>query len=216
MTEILEKLLNEKFAEQSKYYTIILCITLGVMALFNIWINYKINKRLSSFGSSLKKTEIKFSKYHLDQVEAYKTLYLYFYNYRASTKRLLYFGKKDADHQKYKVMIESWYKDYSILYKFFHQNRILFTTKMCEMIDANFLSFSRFTTKVLSDREDLLNFEEAHYGEIMLMYQDEYMEIEKIQSRARKLRDSTEYKEAGKKSYELILEIENEFRELIK
>jgi cytochrome c556 len=187
-----------------------------IIATIQFFMNRHFKRDVARLSANLKKVEIKFSKYHQDQVDAYKQLYTHFYEFRAATQSILYFAHRDADHDIYKKKLQGYLVNQKQLIHFFKSNRILFPEDTCKKIDDNFAVFARFTSKVFNDKENLENFETHFDADFMEMYGSAEGEMDKIKQKARNLRESEEYREAGKKIWQLIQELENDFRKLVK
>ncbi|PKG42621.1 hypothetical protein [Psychroflexus sp. MES1-P1E] len=208
--------MDEKLSEYQQYHIWILIGAVVIIATIQFFMNRHLKRDVARLSADLKKAEIKFSKYHQDQVDAYKQLYTHFYEFRAATQRILYFADRDADHHIHKKRLQEYLVNQKQLMHFFKSNRILFPEDTCKKIDDNFTVFARFTSKVFKDKEDLENFETYFDANFMEMYGNAEGEMDKIKQRARNLRESEEYKEAGKKMWKLIQELENDFRKLVK
>lgn len=215
MTELIQQLLNEKFANYQQYHIFILILAIIVMALIQFFSNRHLKRDVTRLAATLKKSEIKFSRYHEEQVEAYKKLYTLFYEFRSASLRILYFGDRDADHHIHKQKLQGYIDAQHKLMHYFRSNRILFPKETCDKIDENFKVFSGFTTIIFKDKEDMDNFEMYFDSNFVEMYGSAEGEMDKIKQRARKLRESNEYKMAGKKIWALIQELEVDFRKLV-
>jgi len=215
MEKTIEKLIAEKLDE---FTEIQIWIFLGIVIVFLIiqylLQNYWFKARLTKLNHSLKQAEIKFSRHHQDQIEAYKKFYTMLYDYQYHLHALLLLDNENAQHNIYKKKIDTWLDASSETIIFYAKNRILFAPDVCAKVDKSIVEFRKFTYKIIQDKKDMNELEDYFRGEFMAMYGDQNNEMIEIIERINKIKKSAEFKEAYATMKELIDFIEAKYRQL--
>lgn len=186
--DLIEKALNEYFSDFKKYHLIILiCFTI-IIALIQIIQSIVVAQKFEKFKAVLRKSEIKFSRYHNLQVDALKTIYDKLVLFHAANHSLFTSRYDSNNHTQFKNWINNWIKKYLDCVNEFSREKILLPNSLKELVNKTIVEFEQVENILTNERISLDQLEEENNGSRNAMYDYPENELNIINSKISSLR----------------------------
>lgn len=211
MTELIKETLNEYFSDFKRYHLIILISFSLIIFLIQILQSVWVSKKIENFKADIKKSEIKFSRYHSLQVDALKMIYDKLVSFHMSNTVLFKSKYNLNDHAQFKSQINNWvqtYFDYAVKY---NREKILFPVNLKSLVHRTIVDFEKVKGILINERQDLLDLEDAAQGDCHIMYEYGENELEVINKKIDSLKTKAAIKNAENNIKELRKSIEDYF-----
>ena len=190
--DIIKKTLDEQFADYSQYHIFILAGFGVIQGLFIFW----QSRNMERFKAILKKSEIKYSRYHELQVEALRTGYQKLVLFGIANKSLLNSEYDTNDHNRYKQRINNWIQCHADCINQLAYNKIVLPHELKEAIYKTISDFEEVTTVLIGERKHLDYVEEDGLGDWNAMYSYSENELEIINQKINRLKSIDYFKKA--------------------
>lgn len=157
MIELIKEALNQYFSDYKEYqiailigFTLLIAIIQFVQA---IWISRTIEK----YKAELKRTEIKFSRYHNLQVDALKSIYTKLVLFHGANTILLKI-RLESDHDvKFEKCIDNWIRTYNNCINEFSLEKILLPNELKELVGNTLKRFDIVKDILIKGKDDLVS-----------------------------------------------------------
>jgi hypothetical protein len=211
MEEIIEKVLTKYFLDFKEYHLLILLGFTIVIALIQIIQTVLVSRKIESFKTELKKSEIKFSRFNELQITALRKIYHFLVEFQLSNNLIFKSEPNSADHIKYKTRINEWIKNYIKCSNEFAREKILLTDEIKVLYSRTLNDFEGVKNILINERESL-DYDEMYYqGDWNAMYEFEENELATISAKIEKIKEKDSIKNSDKHIRELRKKIEIEF-----
>lgn len=208
--EIIKKILDEQLTGYSRYHTFILLafviIQAGVLILQN--------RNMERFKALLKKSEIKFSRYHELQVEALKNGYHKLVLFKNANANLLYSRYDNNHHNYFKARINDWINSYNACMHQFSIDKLVLPAELKDSIQTTLTDFQEVIEILLRERAHLDYTEEEGQGDWNLMYDYDENELSVINEKINRLKTQDSTKKATQNIQILRSQIEDYFEKM--
>ncbi len=188
MEELIKEALNKYFSDFKEYQIIIMISFFVILALLQLLQTIYISKNVEKFKNALKKSEIKFSRYHDLQVEALRSIYQKLVLFDYANGALFNNKYEHNDHTHFKANITEWNKLYWECIKSFHADKILLPEDLKELVEKTISEFEEVRDILLKERHNLDELEYEYQGNMEWMYDYSENELEIINKKLANLR----------------------------
>ncbi len=210
-----EKLLEKYFSEYKEYHQYALFAIIILMSSYQIWQAIFVSKKIEKLKADLKKSEIKFSRFHNMQIDALKIIYDRIVTFHYKNHRL--FSPKSTGHSILKRKINEWHAEFEIVIDTFHRERILLPLELLEIVKIFENNFQKISVRLNEELQSLSDLEEVNQSiDEQIIYVNEEEEDEAIKFRMNSLNENENIKNSEKIIRELRAKIEKYFAELVK
>lgn len=151
--EIVKGILEQHFGEYKAFHLFLLLVFILMQGLFV----YYVTKRLERFKAFLKKSEIKFSRYHELQVESLKINYEKLVNFTSVNHELFDSEYHTNNHKEYKTRINAWLNTHNDCISQLSFDKILLPDELIKLVDVIILDFRKVFSILLKETEELEN-----------------------------------------------------------
>ncbi|RZK38109.1 MAG: hypothetical protein EOO90_23395 [Pedobacter sp.] len=182
--EIIKKALDEQMEAYSQYHTFILLGFVIVQGVFIYW----QNRNMEKFKAILKKSEIKYSRYHELQVEALRIGYQKLVLFGIANKSLLNSEYETNDHRGFKIRINNWIQCHHNCINQLAYDKIVLPKELKEAIHKTIDDFQVMTDILVGERKHLDYVEEDRLGDWNAMYSYSENELEIINQKITRLK----------------------------
>jgi len=213
MSELINQALNEYFSDFKQYHLIILIAFTLIIALIQLIQSIWVSKKIEKFKSVIKKSEIKFSRYHNLQVDALKSVYDKLVFFHAANSSLFKSKYDSNDHTQFKRRINNWIKAYIECVNAFSLEKILLPNHLKDLVHKTIVDFEEVNNILIYEKEELDFLEEsnANWNE---MYEFRENELEIINNKIGKLKTKKAIVFSETNIIELRKAIEDYFEEM--
>lgn len=208
--DIIKKTLDEQLAGYSKFHTFILLGFVIMQALFIFW----QNRNMEKFKALLKKSEIKYSRYHELQVNALKNGYQKLVLFKKANANLLYSRYDTNDHTYYKSRINEWIGSYSACINQFSMDKLVLPRELKDSIQNTLTDFHEMIEILIRERKHLDYTEEEGYGNWNLMYDYSDNELAIINEKINRLKTENSTQKSTQNIQVLRTQIEDYFEKM--
>lgn len=209
-----EKLLEKYFSEYKEYHQYALITIIILMAGYQIWQAIFVSGKIEKFKADLKKSEIKFSRFHNMQIDALKILYDRIVTFHYKNHHL--FSPKSTGHSSLKRKINEWQAEFHIVIDTFHRERILLPPELVEIVKKFESNFQKISIRLDEELQSLSDLEEANQSnDEQVIYGSVEEEDDALKFRMKSLNENEHIKNSEKIIRELRASIEKYFAELI-
>jgi len=211
MVDLINETLNDSFSDFKKYQLLIMGITILIVLTLQIIQTVYVSKAIEKFKTTLKKSEIKFSKYNTLQLEALRSFYIKLVYFHGANEDLLDSEYESNDHNRYKERILNWLNNYSKCSNEFSKEKILFPIHLKDISIKTLDSFKK-VYKILVHEKKYLEFLEmdSNYN-WSKMYEIPDNELFEINKKIEKLKSQDEISKSDENIRELRKAIEDYF-----
>lgn len=216
MIELIKKLLEEFFSDYKKYFTIVLIIFTVIIAVIQLFQAIWISKTIEKFKTSLRKSEVKFSRFNSLQVDALKSIYTKLVYFHAANNYLFNVKDDDTGHHQFKNRINNWIKTYIECVNEFSREKLLLPNNLKDLIQRTLVDFEEVKNKITAEKEILNYIEEEAQGRLEEMYEFAENELSVINEKIRTLKSQKDVENSEKNIKELRKTIEDYFEEMNK
>jgi hypothetical protein len=214
MIELIKQALEEYFSEYKQYHVILLIAFLFLTILIQVIQAIWISRKIENFKYALRKSEIKFSRYHELQVEALKSIYEKLSVFH-SANSILFEGNYEANnHDNYKAGINRWIKSYVDCYNAFSRQKILLPEALIKIVQRTLKDFEEVKDIILSERENLDYLEMEYNGDRNAMYDFQENELSLINKKISQIKSKDSIVKSELNIKELRANIEEYFRKM--
>lgn len=209
-----EKLLEKYFSEYKEYHQYTLIAIIILMAGYQIWQAIFVSGKIEKFKADLKKSEIKFSRFHNMQIDALKMLYDRIVTFHYKNHRL--FSPKSTSHNSLKRKTNEWLAEFDVVIDTFHRERILLPPELVEIIKKFENNFQKISVRLNEEMQSLSDLEEKHQSnDEQVIYGSPDIEDEVLKFRMKSLNENEHIKNSENIIRELRSSIEKYFAELV-
>lgn len=208
--ELINKALQDHLGQYNQYHTILILSFLALQAVFIFW----INTRMEKFKAMLKKTEIKFSRYHELQIEALRVAYQKLVLFGIANKILLNSEYENNGHYSFKKSINNWITTHNECINQLAYNKIVLPNHLKDTIQNTIIDFQLMTDILIGERKHLDYVEEDGLGDMNAMYSYSENELEIINQKINRLKENDSIKKATENIRKLRTEIEELFEKM--
>lgn len=210
-----EKLLEKYFSEYKDYHKYAIIGMIILMVAYQIWQAIFVSRKIEKFKTDLKKSEIKFSRFHNMQIDALKIIYDKIVTLHYKNHRL--FSSKSNGHSRLKTRIHEWKTEFETVIDTFHRERILLPPEFEETIKKFEKNFKDILTRLNEELENISELEAQHEStDEQVIYGAIEEEDLAINARMKALNENEAIKNSEKTLRELRGVIEKYFAELVK
>lgn len=211
MTELIKQALEEYFSDFKDYHLIILIAFTLVIALIQIIQSIIVTKKIESFKTDLKKSEIKFSRYNELQITALRQIYHQLDELQNANNLLFNTDIKTIGHDNFKIRIINWLRSYFVISNEFSKEKILLTPELKELYSKTITDFETVRKTMIVEKSNLELWEMMNEGDWKEMYEYEENEVDVILAKIENLKELKSMKNSGKNIEELRNKIEEIF-----
>jgi hypothetical protein len=211
MTELVKQTLEDYFSDYKDYHLIILIAFAVVIALIQIIQSIIITKKIESFKTVLKKSEIKFSRYNELQINALRRIYHQLDDLQNANVLLFNTNIGTIGHDNLKIRINNWLKAYFVNSNEFSKEKILLTPDLKELYSKTITDFETVRKTMIFEKSNLELWEMMNEGDWKEMYEYEENEIDVILAKIGNLKELKSMKNSEKNIEELRKKIEEIF-----
>ncbi len=216
MIELLQEALEEYFSDFKQYQLIILILFTIVIAIFQIIQTVLVSQKIERFKTLLKKSEIKFSRYHNLQVDALKSIYNKLVLFNGANYNLFRSKFESNSHRLFKNRIDNWMKTYVEFVNEFSCEKILLPNHLKCLVRRTIVDFEAVKNILIDQKDDLDYFEEVNAGSWNEMYECHENELDVINQKINSLKSKPEIRTSENNIAELRKVIEDYFEEMNK
>lgn len=193
---------------------IVLIISNSCIVLFQIFQAIYVSHKIEKFKNELKKSEIKFSRYHNLQVDALKSIYEKLVDFQILHKDICLNTYESNNYTTYNKKLNDWLQIYiNVRYQFMKKN-ILLPENLKILIEQSIMDFEELKNIILSEKESI-DFEQiADDRDRDQMYNYEDNEIGIINRKIQELKRKDSYSKLDQQITDLKKNIEEHFRKM--
>lgn len=151
--EIVKNILDQHFSDYKTFHWVLLLGFVIIQAGFA----YYMTKRMERFKAFLKKSEIKFSRYHELQIESLKINYEKLVYFTSVNHELFDSEYHTNNHKEYKTRINAWLNTHNDCITQLSIDKILLPSELIKLIDVIILDFNKVFSILLKETEALEN-----------------------------------------------------------
>jgi hypothetical protein len=151
--EIIKNILAQHFVEYKAFHELLLFAFVVIQAGFA----YYITKRMERFKAFLKKSEIKFSRYHDLQIESLKINYEKLVYFTSVNHELFDSAYDNNNHKEYKTRINAWLTTHNDCLTQLSIDKILLPEELIKLVDIIVLDFRKVFSILLQENAVLEN-----------------------------------------------------------
>lgn len=210
-----EKLLEKYFSEYKDYHQYALISILILMAIYQIWQALFVSRKIETFKTDLKKSEIKFSRFHNMQIDTLKILYNRIVTFHYKNHNL--FTPTSTCHSSLKSKIKEWRAEFYLVIETFHRERILLPIELVAVVKKFENNFQEILVRLNEELKSLNDLEEANSSiDEQVIYGSVEVENDALTFRLKSMNENEHIKNSEKIFRELRESIEKYFAELVK
>jgi len=217
MIELIKEALNQYFSDYREYQITILIGFEILIAIIQVGQAIWISRTIEKFKTELKKSEIKFSRYHNLQVDALKSIYTKLVLFHGANTMLLKI-RLESDHDvKFEKCIDNWIRTYNNCINEFSLEKILLPKELKELVGNTLKRFDIVKDILINGKNDLVSLGQEideDYG--IDMYEFQYRELAIIRTAINKLVSENKMEKCEESILSLRKSIEDYFEEMNK
>lgn len=215
MVELIKEALNQYFSDYKEYQIAILIGFAILIAIIQVGQAIWISRTIEKFKAELKRTEIKFSRYHNLQVDALKSIYTKLVLFHGANKMLLKIRLEPDHNAKFEKCIDNWIHTYVNCINEFSLEKILLPNKFKELVENTLMSFDIVKDILIKGKDDLVSLDqEIEDGIDRYEYEDKELAI--ISSAINKLVSENKMEKCEESILSLRKSIEDYFEDINK
>ena len=130
------------------------------MLAYQIWQAIFVSKKIEKFKTDLKKSEIKFSRFHNMQIDALQIIYDRIVTLHYKNHRL--FSSKSNGHSRLKTRIHEWKAEFEVVIDTFHRERILLPPEFEITVKKFEKDFQKILIRLNDELQDIGELEALH------------------------------------------------------
>ncbi|RZJ83433.1 MAG: hypothetical protein EOO20_22795 [Chryseobacterium sp.] len=182
--QLINNALEQYLGDYKRYHTIFLIGFVFFQSLLVIWVGV----RMERLKALLKKTEIRFSRYHELQIEALRVAYQKLVLFGVANKRLLNDEYDINGHSMYRNGINHWISAHHDCINKLAYNKIVLPKELKEKITQAIVDFQQMIELLIGERNHLDAMEEDAQGDYHLMYEYSEKELAVINGKIERLK----------------------------
>ena len=182
--EIINKAFEQYLAEYKKFYMFFL----AAFAILQVIFTYLMFRKMERFKSFLKKTEIKFTRYHELQVEALRNNYQKLVSFNSANNALFNSDYDTNNHTQFKNRITYWNQTFNECISQLAYDKILLPEDLINLVDKSLLGFKEVRNILKKEKEDLEYTETEGQGNWDIMYDYDDNELAVINTKINRLK----------------------------
>jgi len=217
MIELINEALNQYFSDYREYQITILIGFEILIAIIQVGQAIWISRTIEKFKTELKKSEIKFSRYHNLQVDALKSIYTKLVLFHGANTMLLKI-RLESDHDvKFEKCIDNWIRTYNNCINEFSLEKILLPKELKELVGNTLKRFDIVKDILINGKNDLVSLGQEideDYG--IDMYEFQYRELAISRTAINKLVSENKMEKCEESILSLRKSIEDYFEEMNK
>ena len=214
---MIKEALNQYFSDYREYQITILIGFEILIAIIQVGQAIWISRTIEKFKTELKKSEIKFSRYHNLQVDALKSIYTKLVLFHGANTMLLKI-RLESDHDvKFEKCIDNWIRTYNNCINEFSLEKILLPKELKELVGNTLKRFDIVKDILINGKNDLVSLGQEideDYG--IDMYEFQYRELAIIRTAINKLVSENKMEKCEESILSLRKSIEDYFEEMNK